>query len=154
MEADFNLLTLGAVFIWLGILTCFNIWAFIYYKRLTQGVGKKSLFSILEKLAKEQKLEAEKAIGLTQRVKKIEGDIVAHVQKVGLVRFNPFAETGGNQSFCLALLDGDDNGLIISSLHSRDSTRVYAKPVKKGKETGFTFSEEEKKAIKGAKKIK
>lgn len=76
-----------------------------------------------------------------------------HLQKVGLVRFNPFAETGGDQSFCLALLDGEDSGLVISSLHSRETTRIYAKPVRKGKPVGYDFSAEEKQAVLKAKKI-
>lgn len=74
--------------------------------------------------------------------------------KIGLVRFNPFSETGGNQSFCLALLDGEDSGLVISSLHTRQTTRIYAKPVKKGKGDGYELSAEEKQAIKNAKKIR
>ncbi len=51
------------------------------------------------------------------------------VQRVGLVRFNPFDDTGSNQSFALALLDDDDDGIVLSSLHSRQSTRLYLKPI-------------------------
>jgi hypothetical protein len=76
------------------------------------------------------------------------------MRRRGLVRFNPFAGTGGNQSFCLALLDGEDNGLVISSLHSREVTRIYAKPIKKGKSAGYQLSTEEIQAIKNAKKIR
>ncbi len=54
-------------------------------------------------------------------------------QRVGLVRFNPFEDTGGNQSFALALLDREGNGLVLSSLHSRNGTRVYAKPIRGGR---------------------
>ena len=50
-------------------------------------------------------------------------------QRVGLVRFNPFEDTGGNQSFALALLDAEGNGWVLSSLHARTGTRVYAKPI-------------------------
>ena len=48
-------------------------------------------------------------------------------QRVGLVRYNPFEETGGNQSFALALLDAEGDGWVLSSLHARSGTRVYAK---------------------------
>jgi len=72
------------------------------------------------------------------------------------VRFNPFSQTGGNQSFSLALLDGNNNGLVISSLHSREGTRIYAKMVKEGEGKGkgkkSSFSNEEKEAILKAKK--
>jgi len=70
------------------------------------------------------------------------------IQKVGVVRFNPFKETGCNQSFSIALLDSKDNGLVISSLFTRQGTRIYAKPVKNGKST-YQLSKEELEAIKG-----
>lgn len=73
------------------------------------------------------------------------------VQKVGLIRFNPFKDTGGNQSFSLALLDSFDNGAVISALFTREGTRIYAKPLKAGKST-YQLSEEENEAIGEAKK--
>ena len=70
-------------------------------------------------------------------------------QRVGLVRYNPFEETGGNQSFALALLDADGDGWVLSSLHARSGTRVYAKAIKAGRaEAGL--SAEETDAIKQA----
>ena len=54
-------------------------------------------------------------------------------QRVGLVRYNPFEETGGNQSFALALLDADGDGWVLSSLHARSGTRVYAKAITAGR---------------------
>ncbi len=76
-----------------------------------------------------------------------------NVQKVGIVRFNPFADTGGNMSFAMALLDGHNNGIVISSLHSREATRIYAKPVERG-ESKYPLTNEEKEAIlKGQSKI-
>ena len=85
---------------------------------------------------------------------KLQKDNVFNIQKVGLVRFNPFSETGGNQSFSLALLDGEDSGFVITSLHSREITRTYAKEVSKSKQEGYELSVEEKRAVKSAKKIK
>lgn len=72
------------------------------------------------------------------------------VQKVGLVRFNPFKETGGDQSFSIALLDSQDNGLVISSLYTREGTRIYAKPIVAG-ESKHNLSKEEEMAIEQAK---
>lgn len=71
------------------------------------------------------------------------------IQKVGLVRFNPFKDTGGNQSFAVALLDAANNGIIVSGLYTRNETRVYSKPINSGK-SEFQLSEEEKQAIKKA----
>jgi hypothetical protein len=63
-------------------------------------------------------------------------------QRVGLVRYNPFEETGGNQSFALALLDAAGDGWILSSLHARSGTRVYAKAIKGGRSESGLSSEE------------
>jgi len=71
------------------------------------------------------------------------------ISKLGLVRFNPFNDTGGNQSFCLALLDSHNSGLVISSIHARTGTRFYAKQIVSGKPTN-QLSEEEEAAYKQA----
>ena len=66
------------------------------------------------------------------------------LQRIGMVRFNPFEDTGGNQSFALAILDVQGNGLVVSSLHSRGGTRVYGKTVAGGKaETALSQEEAE-----------
>lgn len=69
------------------------------------------------------------------------------VHKVGVVRFNPFKDLGGDQSFSIALLDGQNNGVVISGLHTRGGNRVYAKPVEKGKAVKHPLTEEEIEAI-------
>jgi hypothetical protein len=71
------------------------------------------------------------------------------IQKVGVIRYNPFADTGGDQSFAIALLDSLGNGVVLSSLHSRTDTRVFAKPVQSGR-SKFQLSDEEQDAIKKA----
>lgn len=63
-------------------------------------------------------------------------------QRVGLVRYNPFEETGGNQSFALALLDAAGDGWVLSSLHARESTRVYAKAISRGRSEAGLSAEE------------
>jgi hypothetical protein len=68
------------------------------------------------------------------------------LQHIGLVRFNPFDDTGSDQSFALALLDERRDGVVISSLHGRNNTRLFAKPVTGG-ESAHTLSEEELQAI-------
>ena len=71
------------------------------------------------------------------------------IQKVGVIRYNPFADTGGDQSFAIALLDSLGNGVVLSSLHSRTDTRVFAKPVHSGR-SRYQLSDEEQDAIKKA----
>jgi hypothetical protein len=72
------------------------------------------------------------------------------VHKVGVVRFNPFKDLGGDLSFSIALLDGQSSGVVISGLHTREGNRVYAKPVEKGKAVKHPLTEEEMEAIKRA----
>jgi anion-transporting ArsA/GET3 family ATPase len=69
--------------------------------------------------------------------------------KVGVVRFNPFHETGGDQSFAIALLDEYNTGFVMMSHYMKDHNRVYAKPVVKGV-SEYMLSEEEKEAMKRA----
>jgi len=144
---------LGFIFIWLGVLTFFLFRAIRHYQKLTEGIEKKNLQTVLEKVIKDLAEEEKRTGELFKIVKKLEKENLYNIQKIGLVRFNPFAEVGGNQSFSLAILDGENSGLVISSLHSREVTRIYAKPVKKGKAVGYQLSTEEIQAIKNARKI-
>lgn len=71
------------------------------------------------------------------------------VQKVGMLRFNPFSDSGGDQSFAIALLDGNDDGIVISGLYAQGRPLVYAKPIEKGI-SRYTLSAEEQEALKRA----
>jgi hypothetical protein len=86
---------------------------------------------------------------LDTRTSRLEASAPRAFQRVGLVRFNPFEDTGGNQSFALALLDAEGNGWVLSSLHARTGTRVYAKAIRAGRSDG-ALSDEESTAIKQA----
>ena len=86
---------------------------------------------------------------LGTRTGRLETVATRSFQRVGLVRYNPFEDTGGNQSFALALLDAEGNGWVLSSLHARTGTRVYAKAVRGGRSDG-ALSEEETAAIRQA----
>ncbi|HBB36765.1 MAG TPA: hypothetical protein DEB07_04425 [Candidatus Moranbacteria bacterium] len=72
------------------------------------------------------------------------------IHKIGVVRFNPFKDLGGDQSFSVALLDGENSGVVISALHTREGNRVYSKPVEKGKAVKYPLTNEEQEAIKRA----
>lgn len=87
---------------------------------------------------------------LSKELENLKKESQFFVQKVGIVRFNPFSEVGGNQSFSIALLDRNDNGIVITSLYTREGNRVYGKPIKAGL-SEYSLSEEEKKAIEKAK---
>lgn len=86
---------------------------------------------------------------LQQTAQSLDVSVARSIQYVGLVRYNPFQEAGGDQSFALALLDRTGNGVIISSLHGRTATRFYAKTVKDGA-SALSLSDEEAQALKQA----
>ncbi len=81
---------------------------------------------------------------------------LAHLglHKIGMIRFNPFRDIGGDQSFSIALLDGENDGLVISSIYSRDGVRVYTKAIQNGLSEKHPLTEEEKKAIEVASSAK
>jgi len=83
---------------------------------------------------------------LSQDLKNLKEENKRNLRKVGLVRFNPFKELGGDQSFSVAVLDEEDNGFVITSHYGREANRVYAKPVNNGKSSN-SLSNEEKEAI-------
>jgi hypothetical protein len=70
------------------------------------------------------------------------------IHKTAMVRFNPFKEVGGDQSFAIAMLNGKNNGLVLSSLYTREGTRIYAKSITAGKSDKHPLTEEEEQAIK------
>lgn len=76
----------------------------------------------------------------------IQSRLPSVLQKVGIIRFNPFEDAGGDQSFAIALLDAENNGVVFSSLYSREGVRVFAKPIKAGS-SSYHLSKEEDEAI-------
>ena len=71
------------------------------------------------------------------------------IQKIGMVRYNAFKDTGSDLSFALAMLDEKNNGVVLNGIYSREMSNIYAKPVEKGK-SKYTLSEEEQQAIQKA----
>lgn len=151
MVSSYILIILGIFLIWLLTLSVVIFQIFSHYNRLTKGVSTKTLKTVLEELLQEVQIAKKDIDYLKHRCDTIEKDGLFHIQKIGLVRFNPFKDTGGDQSFIVSLVDGSDTGVVISGLYSRSGTRWYAKRVKNGKGTEHELSEEEKKSIKEAK---
>lgn len=137
-------------FIWFLWLT-FTVFRMLrHYRRLVK-IEKGDLKEILEKILSEANVSRERIEELKKECQVLRKEGLAHIQKIGLLRFNPFDNTGGKQSFVLAVLDGENNGIVINSLHSRSGTRWYAKTVKNGKGKDFELSNEEKRAVETAK---
>ena len=116
---------------------------------LTRGEEGKSLDEVLDAHLDKVFAVARELDELTARAAVQEAVGRRSIQRVGLVRFNPFEDTGGNQSFAIALLDAAGSGIVLSSLHARTGTRVYAKAVTDGRSDG-ALSQEETDALRRA----
>lgn len=109
------------------------------------GNGKdiyEDLDNYMYRVERVEKQNAEVITGL----KILQQDLSKCIQKVGIVRYSAFKDTGSDLSFALALLDEDNNGVVLNGIYSREMSNIYAKPVEKGIAT-YTVSEEEKQAI-------
>lgn len=84
---------------------------------------------------------------------KLDSDMAACVQKVGLVRYNAFKDVGSDLSFAIALLDGNNNGVVLNGIYGSESSNIYAKPIK-NKMSTYQLSQEEEYAIEIAEQTK
>lgn len=139
------LLLLVVVSFLVSFFSLYRVWSF--EKKVSNLFGEnKDALALLEEIQK-------KYISFDQqfdREKQWEQQIIVEkqhfFQRMGFVRFNPFSETGGDQSFSVSLLDAQGTGIVFTGLHTREKTRVYAKPIVNGVSKS-TLSKEEQKAI-------
>ena len=151
MFETWQYIVLGVIGFWLLVLTIGLILILRFFNRLVRRTKKGDLKRVLEKVLAVEAGNTKAIKMLEKEIDRLQDDGQFHVQKVGLIRFNPFQETGGDHSFSIALLDGKDTGVVLTGLHTRERTRVYAKAIKKGK-SEHELSNEEKKAFTKAKK--
>lgn len=151
MPSDSVLFVFAIIILWLLIISYFLWKTLVHYNKLGQGLRDKNFKSIMEVLLKDVSIAKTDIDNLKLYCDRIQNEGLLHIQKIGLVRFNPFKDTGGDQSFILSLVDGNNTGVIISGLYARSGTRWYAKRVVKGKSAEHELSEEEKRALKEAK---
>lgn len=114
-----------------------------FMSKLGNGENVEKILSeylkIVDEMMKKSKNQEEEITRLENNLKKC-------VQKVGIVRYNAYGDTGSDLSFTLALMDSDDNGVVVNGLYSRESSSIFAKPLVKG-ETKYNLSAEEIQAI-------
>ena len=160
MELNLNPIMAAAVALavivltWIGVLTYQLFSLKKHYNSLIKNTKKGELQAILKEILGAQHRQYDTIAQMQKLIRQIKKDVSYHFQLVGFKRFNPFDDTGGNQSFVLALLDKHKSGLVISSLHNRNITRVYTKQVYKGNTKDIKFSVEEKEVVAMAKSIR
>lgn len=137
-------------FIWLGILSFFVWRQRNFLQSLFPKSGERDIRKKFEELLEEIG-NFRKDLGvIEQKLLRFEDESLTHIQRVKLLRFNPYQETGGDQSFSIALLDEAGNGFVLTSLHARSGTRVFAKPVQGGKGIKYKLSSEEEEVLRKA----
>ncbi|MEK7521829.1 MAG: DUF4446 family protein [Patescibacteria group bacterium] len=146
-----SVLIIGGVFaLWLAGITFWIFKIASHYNNLVKRSDKKTLTDILKSILDCAKTNESKIDLVDKKLDALEKRVEGHIQKLGVVRFNPYGDTGGNQSFAVALLNSKNTGMVILSLHGREGTRVYTKTVVNGK-SAQDLSYEEKQAIEQAK---
>lgn len=139
------------VALWVTVLSVVFFGLVFRFRGFLKDINVKTFLEALENVLTKEKKNRADIINLGKDIEKIKKEDLAHVQKLGLVRFNPFSETGGDHSFSLSLLDGTDSGVVLTGLHTRERTRIYIKSVNKAK-SEHELSKEERKAIESASK--
>jgi hypothetical protein len=117
------------------------------YKNFMKKIGNgDNIQESLEKYIDELELIKEENNKLKDYCKKLDGKVVRCTQRIGLVRYSAFKDTGSDLSFALALLDEENSGVVLNGIYSMEMSNIFSKPVEKGTST-YTLSEEEKQAI-------
>ena len=120
------------------------------YKKfmLKLGEGKDIQEDLENYMYKADRVEKQNAEILNE-INTINNNLKYCVQKVGILRYSAFQDTGSDLSFTLALLDEHNNGVVFNGIYSREMSNIYAKPIENGK-SKYTLSEEEQEAIRRA----
>ncbi len=131
------LLALGLVYSYLLIAKLKS-----QYADFLKGSDGKKIEHILKDYSRDVKMVDHKLDQLITFVAKLHKTTGLALTRTGFIRFNPFDDTGGDQSFCLALIDSAGSGFVISSIHARTGTRMYAKQIIKGISNNHLSAEE------------
>ena len=123
------------------------------YYAFMKGVDGENLeAAILQRFCEIDKLN-ETTGYLSEKIRIINDNLLNTYQKVGIVKYDAFQEMGGKLSFSLVLLDKEDNGFVLTSMHTREGCYTYIKEIIKG-EAYVILAEEERKALEEAKNKK
>jgi len=137
-------------FVWLSVLSFISVRIFIFFNKLSKEVKAGELVEVITKLINLEKSNSASSKKFERELSILEKDAKTHLQRIGLVKYNPFNEMGGDNSFCLALLNDNLDGVLITCLHTRQRTRFYIKSIKNG-QSGVNLSQEESSALENAK---
>ncbi|WP_373897217.1 DUF4446 family protein [Haloimpatiens sp. FM7315] len=115
-------------------------------RKLTRGVDNKNIEQIIETYFTKAEEGKDQIIKLEESVNALNEKLKGCIQKTSIIRYRAFEDVGSDLSFSIALLDGNNNGVIITGIYSREDSVVYAKPVDRGI-SRYDLSEEEKEVL-------
>ncbi len=147
MYSEWGWLLILAVVIWLGGMTFFIWRQQNFLKVLFPKSGERDIRRKFEELVKQTTDFGRDLNKVKIHLLEVEKIGLQHLQRVELFRFNPYDDTGGDQSFTIALLDSKGDGMVLTSLHARSGTRIFAKPIILGRGAKQNLSEEEEKVV-------
>ena len=128
------------------------LWAIITEKRLKRfflGRKAKDLEETIEHLSADIKRLSKEKEEMQREITTINTKMKKSIRGLETIRFNPFSDQGSNQSFAIGMLDEEGDGVVISSLYSRERMSIFAKPIK-NKKSEYELSAEEKDVIEKA----
>ena len=114
-----------------------------FMSKLGEGDKVEKILSEYLRIVDENKKQV---VEQEERINRLEANLKKCIQKVGLIRYNAYGDTGSDLSFTMALMDSEDNGVVVNGLYSRESSSIFAKALVKG-ETKYNLSAEEIQAI-------
>ena len=140
-----GILTIGFIFILYSNIKLKN-----KYNKFMKKIGNgKNIEEDLENyMYRVERVERQNA-EIISYCKNLDDEVAKCIQKVGIVRYSAFKDTGSDLSFAVAMLDENNDGIVFNGIYSREMSNIYAKPVKNGG-SEYTLSEEEKEAIRRA----
>ena len=141
-----NTYLFGALFLLAAVSLFFHIRMEIRMKKLFRGSKASDLESVMRDITDALHSLHDSKEAHDARLTLLEKKLSARGRGVKLLRFNPFKDVGGNQSFAVAIINEHGDGVVFSSLHSRDRQSVFAKPIKDGK-SDIELTEEEQAVV-------
>ncbi len=150
----FKIMTISIlVYILAGIIIILLIWIAVLEYRLKKffaGTKANNLESVILEISRQMSELRKTQLVISEHLITIDKRLDKSIRKIETIRFNPFVDAGSNQSFAIAFLNDEGDGVVMSSLYARDRMSIFAKPVLKGK-SDFELSTEEKSVLEKAK---
>lgn len=146
----FAIVAIAVVFTWLAGLSYFSWKQNKFLRSLFPKSGERDIRKKFEEVISGVDEFKEDLSDVNKKIDTNQTQGLQHIQRVDLLRYNPYNDTGGDQSFTACFLNNEGSGIVITSLHARSETRVFGKEVILGKSSKYQLSKEEELVIKKA----